>query len=442
MSEPARHNWAMIFFGMFFLWVLFVVVSFSWHFSSRTEYWSEDVLLQSGKLIKVKRKVDWTTHIVTTDPFFGLPIVPPHFSNSWPDKFWLEFEHPNTHQRIQWQGIQHFRPVLLDIVDGTPYLVLWGHSTTDSEKTYGCAELPYIYLKYDPASAGNWSPISVEAAPQSLRNANLSPDYPDFGNLGDYGESIAAKQRGGRARRDMSIEDIQKRMSNAEHHLGGGFQSSIPRTYDEWRYMGKNNHLNERTVGDCRPPRQLPPPVILPTPIESTPEILNAINYTPDRIAVGDDWSSMVFDQKRERACKAFFRPTDPNDYMQGQRFINDSTGNKPAPYSRAAQFDMGVRVLCDNYVWFITHQEIPGKMVISKFTLTGDLVYRTSFRNLDQVEGFIGYIRVPSLHAQDGYLYFDWLDFREDNREWHIKRQLEMRIREPETPNSAEQKR
>lgn len=435
MSEPVRRNWGMIFFGMVVLWLLFVVVSFSWHFSSRTEYWSEDVALQSGSLIKVKRKVDWTTHIVTTDPFFGLPIVLPHLSNSWPDKFWLEFEHPQTHERIQWQGIQYFRPVLLDIVDGTPYLVLWGHSTKASEKTYGCAELPYIYLKYDPVSAGNWRPISVEAAPKVLRNANLSPDYPDFGNLDVISEKVLVEQRGGRARRDMSLEDIQKRMPNAEHHSGGSFQSFIPRTYDEWRYMYKNNHLNERKVGDCRPPRpssQLPPPVVLPVPVESTPEILKETNYTPDRVAVGDDWSSMVFDQKRARACKKLFRPTDLNDYMQGQRFINDNTGSKPVPYSRSAQFDMGVRVLCDSHVWFITHQEVPGKMVISKFTLTGDLVYRTSFRNPKPVEGFIGYIRVPSLRVQDGYLYFDWLDFRENNPDWHIKRQLEMRIREP----------
>ena len=101
----------------------------------------------------------------------------------------------------------------------------------------------------------------------------------------------------------------------------------------------------------------------------------------------------------------------------------------------------MGVRVLCDDHVWFVTHQEEPGKIVISKFTATGDLVYRTSFRNPDRVEGFVSYIRIPSLRPEGGYLYFDWLDFRDINREWHIKRWLKMRLREPASQNNGSSK-
>ncbi len=252
-----------------------------------------------------------------------------------------------------------------------------------------------------------------------LRKANLSPSYPAY-------------------RQNMSPNDIQRNMSDAELNSSGFFQRVIPRTYDQWNYIFKNNHLNERQQGDCRPPRKPPPHVILPAAMESSPVVLNAINYPQDRVVVGADWSIMMFDRTRESACKKLFRPADPNDYMKGQRFVKDSTNSKPVPYSRTAQFNMGVRVLCDDYVWFVTHQETPGKIVISKFTLTGDLIYRTSFRNPDQVEGFIGYIRVPSLRSRDGYLYFDWLDFRDISREWHIKRWLVMRIREPEMPNPA----
>ena len=228
-------------------------------------------------------------------------------------------------------------------------------------------------------------------------------------------------------------------MSNirdVECSSGGSFQAKIPRSYDDWHNIYKNSYLNERKQGDCRPPRAPLPQVDLPTAIDGALEILETINYTPDRIAIGDDWSILVFDQKREGVCKKLFRPTDPNDYMQGQRFVNDNTGKKSAPYSRTAQFNMGVRVLCDDHVWFVTHQEEPGKIVISKFTVTGDLVYRTSFRNPDQVEGFVSYIRIPSLRSEGGYLYFDWLDFRDINREWHIKRWLKMRMREPASQN------
>lgn len=382
-------------------------------FSTRTERWSEDALLSDGRVVKVEREVSYTFQFISGD------AASMQLFASWPDKFWIRFKHPETHKTITWQGEQYYSPVLLDFVNGVPYLVVYGGGSKKTKAIYGCPELPYTYLKYQPGFMGKWTPVSVERAPAVLRKANLSPSYPAY-------------------RQNMSPNDIQRNMSDAEHNSSGFFQRVIPRTYEEWNYLFKNDHLNERQQGDCRPPRRPPPQVILPVAMESSPVVLNAINYPQDRVVVGDDWSIMMFDRTRESACKKLFRPADQNDYMKGQRFVKDSTNSKPVPYSRTAQFSMGVRVLCDDYVWFVTHQETPGKIVISKFTLTGDLIYRTSFRNPDQVEGFIGYIRVPSLRSRDGYLYFDWLDFRDISRKWHIKRWLEMRIREPEMPNPA----
>jgi hypothetical protein len=401
------------------LLLLLTVCSSAMGFSVRTESWSEDVVLHDGKTIKVEREVEWTFRVSSGDAGSGFAL----FKN-WPDRFWLKFTHPDTQKTIKWQGEQHFRPVLLDIVNGVPYLVVYGHSTKETESIYGCPELPYIYLQYDLKNRGKWNAIPQDKAPEILKNANLAPEYPDS-----------------REKKHLSADDVQRMMPRVENSSAHNFQKIIPRTYNEWRYSYKNNHLNERKQGDCRPRRAPLPQVVLPTAIEGTSEILETINYTPDRIAVGDDWSNLVFDQKREGECKKLFRPTDPNDYMQGQRFINDSTGSKPAPYSRTAQFNMGVRMLCDDHVWFVTHQEEPGKIVISKFTATGDLVYRTSFRNPDRVEGFVSYIRIPSLRPEGGYLYFDWLDFRDINREWHIKRWLKMRLREPASQNDGRSK-
>ena len=186
----------------------------------------------------------------------------------------------------------------------------------------------------------------------------------------------------------MSVDEVRETIDREERSSSRFFQRGIPRAYSEWRYLYKNSYRNERKRGDCRSPRAPLPQMVLPAPIEGSPEILETIDYTPDRIAIGDDWSNLVFDRKREGECKKLFRPADPDDHMQGQRFVKDSSGNKPAPYSRTAQFNMGVRVLCDDDVWFVTHQEEPGKIVISKFTVTGDLVFRTSFRNPDRVEG------------------------------------------------------
>lgn len=399
----------MIFIRIAAILILCTVCSTAWSFSTRTESWSEDALLHDGRIIKVSREVDWTFQFLGGDS--GSPV----FMKSWPDKFWLKFTHPDTHKTIKWQGEQYFDPVLLDIVDGVPYLVVHGRPDKSTEKIYGCPELPYIYLKYEEGFWGKWIPISVEKAPSILQDANLSPGYPDVPKHSN-----------------LSHDEVLRNIREVERSSGGSFQAKIPRSYDDWHNIYKNSYLNERRQGDCRPPRAQLPQAVLPAAIEGAPEILETINYTPDRISIGDDWSNLVFDLKRGGECKKLFRPTDTNDYMQGQRFVKDSTGKKPVPYSRTAQFNMGVRVLCDEYVWFVTHQEEKGKIVISKFTITGDLVYRTSFRNPHRIEGFVGYIRIPSLRSEGGYLYFDWLDFRDINREWHIKRWLKMRLREP----------
>lgn len=352
--------------------------------------WTDEVLLHDGKMIVANR------HAEKSDAY----------------QHRIEFRHPQTQEKVVWKGERNFTPVLLDIVESTPYIVLYGRPDKKTAELYGCPELPYIYQQY---TAKRWRTIPVEQAPSQLLNANLS--------LSDV------RSKDGR---HFSALDVGRDVQFHEGQSSGQVQAKIPRSYDEWHSKHKESALNERQFGDCRPPRVLPPQVSLPAASEGSPEILETIDYTPDRIATGDDWSSFVSDKKRDGACKGLFRATDPNDRMQGQRFVNDSTGTKPVPYSRSAQFNMGVRVLCDGHVWFVTHQEEPGKIVISKFTVTGDMVYRTSFRKPDRVEGFVSYIRIPSLRTEGGYLYFDWLDFRDIGREWHIKRWLKMRMREP----------
>lgn len=115
-----------------------------------------------------------------------------------------------------------------------------------------------------------------------------------------------------------------------------------------------------------------------------------------------------------------------------GERFVKDNTGEKKVPYSKNGKREMGVRQICDEHIWFVAHQEERGKMVVTKFTIAGDLVYRISFRWPEPIQGFIGYISIPSLRSEAGYLYFDWQDFRNTANEWHIKRIFKMRLREP----------
>ncbi len=378
--------------------------------------WSEDVVLQDGRRIKVDREVSYTFKHSIGDAGSGYSVFKNKLGNHH-----LQFKNPDTGRVIDWHGDPLFTPVLLDLIDRVPYLVLSAHPTKETERIYGCTELPFIYLQYDTEYKSNWRTVPEDRAPRALKIANLSL-------------SEESKQKD-----HLSVEKVQETITQQEKSSGRFIQRDIPRDYSEWRYQYKSGYRNERRRDDCRPPRAPLPQMVLPVPIEGSPEILETTDYTPERIAIGDDWSSFVFDKKREGACKSLFRPTDPDDYMQGQRFVEDSSGNRPAPYSRTVQFNMGVRVLCeDDDIWFVTHQEEPGRIVISKFTVTGDLVFRTSFRNPDRVDGFTGYIRIPSLRSEGGYLYFDWLDFRDINREWHIKRWLKLRMKEPDRPNPS----
>lgn len=384
-------------------------------FAVRTESWSEDVALHDGRQITVEREVDWTFRIASGDAAAGF-----NFLKNWPDKFWFKFKHPDTQETIKWQGEQHYIPVLLDLINGVPYLVVYGRPTKRTESIYGCAELPYTYLRYNSKNGGRWEAIPLDKALRDLRRANLSPDYPGIG------------------KKHLSTDDVQSVMLRRENSSSYHFQQEIPRDYNEWRNPYKNSYLNERDKDDCRPPRSQLTPVSLPTATERTQELIKTIDYAPERVSVGDDWERLTFDKKREGECKKLFRPTNQNDYMQDQRFVGDPTGGKRVPYSSNGQFQMGVRMLCDEYVWFVTHQEVSGKMVITKYTHAGDIAFRISFLRPEPVPGFVGYIAIPSLRSEAGFLYFDWMDFRDINREWHIKRILKLRVREPAEQNAG----
>ncbi len=279
-------------------------------FSTRTERWSEDALLTDGRLITVEREVDYTFRVASGDAGSGYQLF-----KTWPDKYWLKFSHPDTKETIKWQGEQFFEPVLLDVVNGVPYLVVVGRPTKDTERIYGCPELPYIYLQYDNSGIwGKWRPIPLDQAPNALRKANLSPNYSDVW------------------KKHLSADEVQHVIDRAEGSSDQYVQREIPRSYGEWRNLHKNSYLNERRKDDCRPARTPPPPVSLPAAIERTPDLLDTSEYTPERVVRIDEWKGLTFDRAREEACNTMFRPADPDDYMMGERFVHDSTRQREFP--------------------------------------------------------------------------------------------------------------
>jgi len=127
--------------------------------------WVEEVPLHDGRVIEVDRKANDSVEVRSLWPF--------HFylEKSNFDQHQIEFSHPDTNQRIAWKGERGFSPVLLDIVEGVPFLVVYGRPDKKNSEIYGCPELPYVYLRY---AANGWKPVSVENAPKELINANLS----------------------------------------------------------------------------------------------------------------------------------------------------------------------------------------------------------------------------------------------------------------------------
>lgn len=339
-----------------------------------------DVSLHDGRHIKVERTVQATSLFKIRDPFFGLPFMPR--TERGGDKYRLEFEHPDTRKMITWQGEPYYRPVLLDIVKGVPYLVVNGSVAKEVEAIYGCPELPYIYLKYESGFFGKWLPVPVEKAPELLRISNLPQD----------------------SRND-----------------GGFFQPVIPRSYKEWNYVYKNEHRNERKVGDCRPPLQPLPDVPLPKPVDVELETIESIDYILKGAKAGDDGVNLQKERTgtANRAnCSKFFRPPNPENLMLGERFVNDSTGNKRLPYSGPAplpsvrMFESRFKRYCDDkFVWFIADREEVGKTVISKYTTSGDLLYNIRMDDPQTADNKLFRSMVPdSITAENGYFYFHWI--------------------------------
>jgi len=370
-------------------------------FTFRTESQIEDVPLHDGRHIEVERTVQSKTEFRIFNPVIG---IAPRFESTGPNTFHLKFKNPDTQETITWQGELYYIPVLLDIVDGVPYLVVLGRVNKETEAIYGCSELPYSYLKYESGFFGKWVPVPVEKAPDVLRVANLpKPSGND----------------------------------------GGFFQKEIPRTYEEWHYEFKNNHRNERKQGDCRPPLQPLPDVPLPKPVDVELETVESTVYI---VKSADEGRKYRWERKGTliRAnCFTLFRPPKPENLMLGERFVKDPTGSKRLPYSGPPPLPLGMletrteRYCDDKFVWFVAGHEELGKTIITKYTISGDFIYNTRISNPKNTDGrrFPGKMVLDSLTTENNYFYFYWdqdIKSPDDRSLEYPNRMLKLRFREP----------
>lgn len=131
--------------------------------------WKEEVLLHDGSKIVVERSVErGGRHEIGQTPSYKEQR--------------LRFKMPGTSQIVTWEdhysedlGQANFLPMTLDIVGGTPYLVVYPMGCLSYNK-WGRPNPPYVVFKYHD---NQWTRIPQEQLPTVIVNPNVLFSEPD-----------------------------------------------------------------------------------------------------------------------------------------------------------------------------------------------------------------------------------------------------------------------
>lgn len=131
--------------------------------------WKEEVLLHDGSKIIVKRTVErGGRHEIGQQP----PIKEES----------LIFTVPTTNERITWKneysedvGFADFMPILIDIVQGTAYVVFAPVGCLSYNK-WGRPNPPYVVFKYE---SKEWKRVPLQELPAKIKTPNLIISSPD-----------------------------------------------------------------------------------------------------------------------------------------------------------------------------------------------------------------------------------------------------------------------
>jgi hypothetical protein len=389
--------------------VIGVVIAAVWFFTRPpTKSWVDTAKSYTGQEIKVHRSVAFR---------FGRGEL----SNAlkrWPTQFSLEFTNPANGKKVSWDGEQYVYPILLDVVGGTPWMVINSNLFNSELKHYGCPEIPYVFLRYQE---GRWVPVAPSAAPPELRVANLSYEYEHYLMAGN---------------RTLTAEQIASELRSTEISTSGYVNQAIPRTLEQWQYKYKTSHITGRHRDDCRAP--LPQPVNYIEAQRSIPvelEMLSSAAVEPPLLLQENPnadvslWSNYSWDKSRHLACKDRLQGADEQDQRltTWQRFTADTT--------RTRIFPNGYDWFCDpEVVWIFGHRMVePGRLVVTKATNAGHILYKVSFPTPPVVSGRGGTIRYSTFHAKDGFVEFEWVGFESSGYDWQVKHLAKFRFREPD---------
>jgi len=383
---------------------------------TKPAHWVDEARLHDGRTVDVERTVYFHYgHGELSDAL-----------KQWPDQYSLKLLDPDTRDWISWKGERGFVPLVIDFARGTAWLAMVQDNTYGNLKQYGCPEIPYVFMRYDPA-AGRWSQVAAAQFPRELLTGNLSPSFYDSG-------SMTPAMR--------SAEDILRGYKGEEYSTSNHITRIIPADFATWPAKYKNQWRvghHEDGCADTVPSNKDTSHIQWPghPSWPATLEVLSVRIYDPEWIVTGDapdhrdDWTAMAFGREQDAHCRAFLKlvgdDSDRPELRGWYLFVNDPTGNKKA------RGGWGGLACNERDLWFVEYAAERGRVVITKFTTGGDPVYRLSFARPDEPGGAPGGIMQPSFRSSDGYLYFDWVNSSQAGRYRRVKRQMQVRVREPE---------
>ena len=390
--------------------MLGAILVIAWWAAPPTETWVDMAKSHTGQVIPVHREVEF--HFGSGELTYAL--------KRWPNTFSLEFTNPSNGKKVSWKGEEDVRPVLLDVVDGSVWLVVNSAYVHSDVSKYGCPDIDYVFLTYS-ANRGRWLPVEPNRAPPELRGANLSYGYEPY---------LLPNSR------ILNADQIADQLNSAEVSTAGHLSTLIPRNFEQWKYKYKKGSATTRVRNDCRPPLEQPVDYIAAAGPSRMVELELLANEAIEPELLIEDkpnsnespWGNYSWDKQRALACGDRIMAADNQDQRLAtwQRFVHDTSGKKIFPNGNSR--------FCDSdAVWVLGHgMTEPGRVVITKTTNTGDILYKVSFAKPAASIGAHGTMRISTFRESDGYVYFDWVSYDAGGYKWQVKHSKKFRFQEP----------
>lgn len=178
-----------------------------------------------------------------------------------------------------------------------------------------------------------------------------------------------------------------------------------------------------------------PPAGNAPASVRVELEVLDEKTYEPTWVIKGDresgsaEWSKLSWDKARVEQCKTLIRPETKGAPLTQtwHLFVADQSGRKKAKHTG--------NTFCDeDAIWFLDYVIEKGRMTVTKYSTTGDLIYRVSFPKPNEPQGFQGHIMLPTFKVENGYVRFEWWNSNQSGSDRQVVRSMRVQFLEPRT--------